>query len=392
MTLRARMGVASRCGEIALASPAIRVGVRTLTGRANNVVPRQRVYISRSHVCALGARAVPGWRRESFPDVAFKRGLHSQPGAPGDHRVPPVVHFRASQIPHPLLAKPHQQNEYNGKYAMTLNHIWTQAEIDERLRSLWQHKPQTVSDRIMHKIMWSLYRGFNLITGYKAENTPVRSVEWRLIVLESFAGVPGFMAAMFRHFRSLRTLQRDHGWIHTLLEEAENERMHLLVCMNMFKASFVTRFLVIAAQVCMTPFLAAVYIVKPGAVHRFVGYLEETACLTYANIIHQVETPGTPLHEAWADVPAPEVAKMYWKLPQDSLWVDALKCMFADESNHRDVNHTFATMATDDPNPYVVKHKADAAHAWRLEHEGKTTDIGCFRTLGKKDHQFWGGA
>ena len=54
-------------------------------------------------------------------------------------------------------------------------------------------------------------------------------MEWRLIVLESFAGVPGFMAAMFRtlhnlrkihlesrHFRCLRTLQRDHGWIHTL--------------------------------------------------------------------------------------------------------------------------------------------------------------------------------
>lgn len=25
--------------------------------------------------------------------------------------------------------------------------------------------------------------------------------------------------------RSLRKMERDHGWIHTLLEEAENERM-----------------------------------------------------------------------------------------------------------------------------------------------------------------------
>ncbi|KAK3236288.1 Alternative oxidase, mitochondrial precursor [Cymbomonas tetramitiformis] len=40
--------------------------------------------------------------------------------------------------------------------------------------------------------------------------------------------VPGMVAGMLRHMTSLRTMKRDHGWIHTLLEEAENERMHLL--------------------------------------------------------------------------------------------------------------------------------------------------------------------
>jgi hypothetical protein len=238
--------------------------------------------------------------------------------------------------------------------------------------------------------MYSLYRSFNWVTGFKPVNTPVKAVEWRLIVLESFAGVPGFMAAMFRHFRSLRTLQRDHGWIHTLLEEAENERMHLLVCMKMFKAGLVTRLLVMGAQVFMTPFLAAVYIVHPRTVHRFVGYLEETACVTYANIIDQVQTPGTPLHEAWSGLPAPALARAYWKLPEEAMWVDTLKCMFADESNHRDVNHTFATMASDDPNPFVAKHQDNAAHAWRLEAECATTDIGCPKTLGKKAQQHAG--
>merc|ERR1719356_2401176 len=155
--------------------------------------------------------------------------------------------------------------------------------------------------------------------------------------------------------------------------------------MKMFNASLVTRLLVVCAQVFMTPFLAAIYVVHPKAVHRFVGYLEETACLTYANIISQVETPGTPLHEAWAELPAPQAAKGYWKLSDDAKWLDALKCMFADESNHRDVNHTFATMKSDDPNPYVEKHKDMAVHAWRFEQEGLTTDIGCERMMDTQD-------
>jgi len=320
----------------------------------------------------------------AWPTPRGARRAYSAAQSP-DGGSPNVIHFRASKYPHPLQIKPHQKEESYQKAPMTVNHIWSQAEIDERLESLWQHRPRTVSDRVMHGIMWNLYKAFNLVTGFRPQNTPVKAVEWRLIVLESFAGVPGFLAAMFRHFKSLRSLQRDHGWIHTLLEEAENERMHLLVCMQMFNAGLVTRFLVLAAQVFMTPWLAALYFVKPGAVHRFVGYLEETACLTYANIIHQVETPGTPLHAAWAELPAPAMARTYWKLADDARWVDALKCMFADECNHRDVNHTFATMDSDDPNPFLEKHKADAVHAWRLESAGNTADVGCYRTLSKKD-------
>ena len=102
----------------------------------------------------------------------------------------------------------------------------------------------------------------------------------------------------FRHFRSLRTLQRDHGWIATLLEEAENERMHLLLCLNKFEASIITRSMVIAAQMVMVPLLMAGYTIAPNSMHRFVGYLEETACSTYVNIITHVETPGTHLNLA----------------------------------------------------------------------------------------------
>jgi hypothetical protein len=44
-------------------------------------------------------------------------------------------------------------------------------------------------------------------------------------------------------------------------------------------------------------------------------------------VIAQVERPGTQLHTGWAHVPAPEIAKAYWKLPADAKFVDTLKCM-----------------------------------------------------------------
>jgi Alternative oxidase len=146
--------------------------------------------------------------------------------------------------------------------------------------------------------MYGMYYTFNFMTGYRAVDPTVKSIEWRLIVLESIAGVPGFVAAAFRHFRSLRTLSRDYGWIPTLLEEAENERMHLLICLNMFEANFATRLLVVTAQTVMAPLLAFIYLIKPAAMHRFVGYLEETACKTYLNIIDHIEKDGTQLNKA----------------------------------------------------------------------------------------------
>ena len=280
------------------------------------------------------------------------------------------IHFRLSPQRHPLNAKAADVPlgvAPGSHFGQQQNHVWQEHEIEARMKDLYHHIPVTYTDQFMHTLMMTMYHSFNALTGFQQTNTPVKAVEWRLIVLESVAGVPGFVAAGFRHFRSLRNLERDHGWIHTLLEEAENERMHLLTCLKMFNAGPATRGLVVAAQITMTPFLFTTYLVNPKAAHRFVGYLEETACETYKNVIIQTETPGTPLFEEWSELPAPAIAKGYWKLHDDALWVDALKCMFADECNHRDVNHTFSTMDSDDPNPFVEKHKDDAAKAWYLE-------------------------
>lgn len=120
-----------------------------------------------------------------------------------------------------------------------INHIWDRAEIDNCMNTADQkkHTPRTRGDRFLQFLVKKvLYRAFNACTFFNPKDPSARSCAWRLILLESIAGVPGMVAAVMRHFSSLRKLKRDHGWIHTLLEEAQNERMHLLVCLQMFKA------------------------------------------------------------------------------------------------------------------------------------------------------------
>ena len=52
-----------------------------------------------------------------------------------------------------------------------------------------------------------------------------------------------------------------------------------------------------------------------------------------------------------------------WRLGDDATFFDVIKQVAADETNHRDVNHTFASMSQNDVNPYVNKHLKDAREA-----------------------------
>ena len=52
----------------------------------------------------------------------------------------------------------------------------------------------------------------------------------RAVVLETIAGVPGMVAGMWMHFKSLRSMKVGYGkHIREMLAEAENERMHLML-------------------------------------------------------------------------------------------------------------------------------------------------------------------
>merc|ERR1719193_1068474 len=116
--------------------------------------------------------------------------------------------------------------------------------------------------------------GFDLFSGYTLKSylktLTERDALRRCIFLETVAGVPGFAAAMVRHFQSLRLMKRDNGWIHTLLEEAENERMHLMTFMELRKPGILFRGMVITTQFIFTVGFCGAYIVRPQFCHRFV--------------------------------------------------------------------------------------------------------------------------
>ena len=97
----------------------------------------------------------------------------------------------------------------------------------------------------------------------------------RCLILETVAGVPGMVGGMARHLRSLRVLERDKGWIHQLLEEADNERFHLFFFLNIKQPKILERIFIIAMQGVFFNFFFFSYLLTPTFCHRFVGYLEE---------------------------------------------------------------------------------------------------------------------
>ncbi|KAL1953685.1 hypothetical protein VTO42DRAFT_2358 [Malbranchea cinnamomea] len=190
----------------------------------------------------------------------------------------------------------------------------------------------------------------------KAKNFTMNERKWliRFLFLETVAGVPGMVGGMLRHLRSLRRMRRDLGWIETLLEEAYNERMHLLTFLKLAEPGFFMRMMVLGAQgVFFNGFFLA-YLLSPRTCHRFVGYLEEEAVMTYTHAIHDLESGKLP---HWTNLEAPDIAVTYWKMPEGRrTMLDLLYYIRADEAKHREVNHTLANLNQRlDPNPYAAK-------------------------------------
>nr|VWP00402.1 Zn(2)-C6 fungal-type domain-containing protein [Ganoderma boninense] len=187
----------------------------------------------------------------------------------------------------------------------------------EELRSVEVlfRESKTFSDRVAHAFVKLARWGFDLVSGYKHKPLPPNAAsmsledlrkggylmdetQWlrRILFLESIAAVPGMVAAALRHLRSLRLMKRDQGWIHTLLEEAENERMHLMTFMTLKNPTRFFRAMVLAAQGVFYNAFFLCYMVSPSTCHRFVGHLEEEAVVTYTRCIQEIEAGRLP---AW---------------------------------------------------------------------------------------------
>ncbi len=163
----------------------------------------------------------------------------------------------------------------------------------------------------------------------------------RAVILETVAAVPGMVGGALVHLRCLRRFESDRGWIKTLLDEAENERMHLMTFLHVAKPNGFERALIVLAQGIFYNAFFLFYLVWPRVAHRFVGYLEEEAVVSYTEYLVDIDAGKVE------NVPAPQIAIDYWKLPADARLRDVVIQVRRDEAKHRDVNHGFADELVD---------------------------------------------
>lgn len=286
----------------------------------------------------------------SKPPTQLKEPV-SQPLGKSSGQAPEIkhdmVHFKASQNPHPLgIQKLHDIHGQDYKIHPVLHPIWSKAEVNGVQET--HLGPSNITDRVAYYTIRAMRMSFDILSGYKFGSLTTSKVLYRAIFLETVAGVPGMTAGMIRHLRSLRRMDRDHGWIHTLLEEAENERMHLLTFIKLKRPGVLFRAAVVATQGVFMPIFFLAYFVHPHFCHRFVGYLEEEAVHTYTTIIEAIDDGR--LGE-WRTQRAPAIAIDYWQLGPDATMRDLMLAVRADEANHRDVNHSFASLKLDEEAP-----------------------------------------
>ncbi len=187
--------------------------------------------------------------------------------------------------------------------------------------------PVTRSDKIAF--------GFVKLLRFFADTFFAKRYGHRAVVLETVAAVPGMVGGLWQHLTALRKMRDDEGWIRTLLDEAENERMHLMTFIEIAQPNAFERFLIAATQLVFYNLYFFLYLFAPRTAHRVVGYFEEEAVISYTSYLAEVDAGR---HE---NVPAPQLAIDYWQLPQNARLRDVIIAVRADEAEHRDVNHGF---------------------------------------------------
>lgn len=190
------------------------------------------------------------------------------------------------------------------------------------------HTPRGLSDRIA--------LGFTRLLRFFADAFFRRRYGHRAVVLETVAAVPGMVGGLLQHLKSIRHIRDDQGWIRELLDEAENERMHLMTFIHIAKPSAFERGLIMVAQAIFYNLYFFVYLFSARTAHRIVGYFEEEAVRSYTEYLAEIDAGRLD------NVPAPDIAIDYWQLPANARLRDVIIAVREDEMGHRDKNHAFA--------------------------------------------------
>lgn len=237
---------------------------------------------------------------------------------------------------------------------------YTEEELNVKLTHV---EPKDMVDKLAYKAVQAVRFFFDLATGWRNDVSKItaNNVLYRVIFLETIAAVPGMVAAIVRHFSSLRNMKPDGGYMQLFLEEANNERMHLLTFVKMKDPDTLFRGAVIVSQFGFGAAFTLAYIISPKFCHRFVGYVEEEACSTYTKIIKAIEiAPEGSELGSWRTQAPPKIAVAYWKLGSEGTVLDLMKAVRADEAEHRDVNHLISGIKEGQVNPlYDPESKLD---------------------------------
>jgi ubiquinol oxidase len=179
--------------------------------------------------------------------------------------------------------------------------------------------------------------GFTKLLRFAADTFFAKRYGHRAIVLETVAAVPGMVGATINHLTALRRMRDDDGWIRTLMEEAENERMHLMTFVQIAQPNLFERLVIILVQWIFYSGFFLLYLVSSRTAHRVVGYFEEEAVISYSHYLKEIDEGRSP------NVSAPAIAKHYWKMADTATLRDVVLIVRADEAHHRDVNHRFSS-------------------------------------------------
>jgi ubiquinol oxidase len=301
------------------------------------VEPRQNFVTNRNIHADLGTKSIliPNsslWRSLRKGRVGFTRTIAVSFGLMVHHRnyynFPPFQNAEpSSQQSQKPVAKPESPIFHN----TSTRYMYTTPELLKALDVDMSHAPHKEPYSLSDKAAWKIVRALRVLSDwYFKDNYLLRAT-----MLETIAAVPGLVAGMFHHLRSLRKMQVDN-WIKVLLDEAENERMHLMTFICIKKVSVWERLVILLTQGVFLYAYLFFYLFFPKTAHRFVGYLEEEAVKTYNHFLEYIDKGKIK------NVPAPRIAKDYWGLPDNATLRDIVLVIRADEMDHRDVNHAMS--------------------------------------------------